>query len=142
MYVLMTYDVQAKRTVKFMKLLRKYLEHVQYSVFSGDLPEGKLIELRREISRLLEPGERVTEITAANRKNVKVAHYAKSDSCKGEAKKTEDRSPATDFKVLRVGRLRPDIRCEMPGSVVRGCESAEENGEGERRCMAESPVIG
>lgn len=100
MYVLMTYDVQAKRTVKFMKLLRKYLEHVQYSVFSGDLPEGKLIELRREISRLLEPGERVTEITAANRKNVKVSHYAKGASGKGEAKKTEDRTHATDFKVL------------------------------------------
>lgn len=100
MYVLITYDVQAKRTVKYMKLLRKYLEHVQYSVFSGDLPEGALIELRREISLLLEPGERVTEITAANRKNVKVNHFVKNESGKGEAKKTEDQSHATDFKVL------------------------------------------
>lgn len=100
MYVLMTYDVQAKRTEKFKKLLRKYLEHVQYSVFSGDLPESKLIELRRAISRLLLPGERVTEVTAANRRNVKVAHFTKSDAGKGEAKKTEDRSHARDFQVL------------------------------------------
>jgi CRISPR-associated protein Cas2 len=100
MYVLMTYDVQAKRTEKFKKLLRKYLEHVQYSVFSGDLPESKLIELRRAVSRLLEPGERVTEVTAENRKNVHVAHFIKSQGGKGEARKIEDRSHACDFQVL------------------------------------------
>jgi CRISPR-associated protein Cas2 len=100
MYVLMTYDVKAKRTDKFKKLLRKYLDHVQFSVFCGDLPEGKLIELRREVSRLLEQGERITEVTAQNRKNVRVAHYQKSDSGKGAAKITEDLSHATDFKVL------------------------------------------
>lgn len=100
MYVLMTYDVQAKRTEKFKKLFRKYLEHIQYSVFSGDLPESKLIELRRAVSQLLLPGERVTEITAINRKNVNVAHFTKSDTGKGEAKKTIDRSHAYDFQVL------------------------------------------
>jgi len=100
MYALITYDVQAKRTEKFKKLLRKYLEHIQYSVFSGDLSEAKLIELRRTISRLLLPGERVTEITAANRKNVKVVHFVKSESGKGEAKRCEDNSHATDYRVL------------------------------------------
>ncbi len=100
MYVLMTYDVQAKRTEKFKKLLRKYLEHIQYSVFSGDLSEAKLIELRRTISRLILPGERVTEITAANRKNVNVVHFVKKESGKGEAKRVEDNSHSTDFKVL------------------------------------------
>lgn len=100
MYVLMTYDVQAKRTEKFKKLLRKYLEHIQYSVFSGDLSEAKLIELRRTISRLILPGERVTEITAANRKNVNVVHFAKSESGKGEAKRVEDNSHSTDYRVL------------------------------------------
>ncbi len=100
MYVLMTYDVNAKRTEKFKKLLRKYLEHIQYSVFSGDLSEGKLIELRREVSRLILPGERVTEITAANRKNVSVFHFVKHKSGKGEAKRVEDNSHSTDFRVL------------------------------------------
>lgn len=100
MYVLMTYDVHAKRTEKFKKLLRKYLEHIQFSVFSGDLSEGKLIELRRSISRLLEPGEKVTEISAANRKNVNIAHYKKNESGKGEAKKYDDNSHSSDFHVL------------------------------------------
>jgi len=100
MYILMTYDVEARRTEKFKKLLRKYLEHIQYSVFSGDLSEAKVIELRREISRLLRPNERVTEISAANRKNVKVAHYIKSECGKGEAKRTEDSSHSSDFYVL------------------------------------------
>lgn len=100
MYVLITYDVEARRTEKFRKLLRKYLGHMQYSVFSGDLSEGKLIELRRTISRLIRPGERVTEITAANRKNVKVVHFVKSGSGKGECKRVEDNSHSTDFQVL------------------------------------------
>ena len=86
----MTYDVQAKRTEKFKKLLRKYLEHIQFSVFSGDLPESKLIELRRAVGRLLEPGEIVTEVTAANRKNVKVAIIRKTKAAKArpDAQKT------------------------------------------------------
>ena len=100
MYVLMTYDVEARRTEKFKKLLRKYLEHIQYSVFSGDLSEAKVIELRREISRLLRPNERVTEISAANRKNVKVAHYTKTEFGKGEAKRNEDTSHSSDFYVM------------------------------------------
>jgi CRISPR-associated protein Cas2 len=100
MYVLMTYDVEAKRTEKFKKLLRKYLGHIQYSVFSGDLSEAKLIELRREVSRLLKPGERVTEVTAVNRKNVDVVHLVKSESGKGEAKRCVDNSHSSDFGVL------------------------------------------
>jgi CRISPR-associated protein Cas2 len=100
MYVLITYDVEAKRTEKFKKLLRKYLDHIQYSVFSGDLSEAKLIELRRSISRLLKPGERVTEVTAANRKNVCVAHFMKNESGKGEAERCDDNSHASDYGVL------------------------------------------
>jgi CRISPR-associated protein Cas2 len=100
MYVLMTYDVEAKRTDKFKKLLRRYLEHIQYSVFSGDLSEAKLMELRRAISRLLHPGELVTEVVAANRKNVSVANFMRSDSGKGEAKRIDINSHARDYRVI------------------------------------------
>lgn len=100
MFVLMSYDVEAKRTEKFKKLLRQYLEHVQFSVFSGDLSEAKLIELRRSISRLIKPGERVMEITAANRKNVGVVHFSKSESGKGEVKRSEQSSHSSDFQVV------------------------------------------
>jgi len=100
MYVLMTYDVEAKRTEKFKKLLRQYLEHIQFSVFCGDLSEAKLTELRRAISRLLQPGELVTEVVAANRHNVKVANFVRSESGKGEAKRIEANTHLSDFRVL------------------------------------------
>lgn len=100
MYVLMTYDVEAKRTEKFKKLMRRYLEHIQFSVFSGDLSEAKLMELRRSVSRLLHPGDIVTEVVAANRNNVKVAHYIRSESGKGEAKRVDSNDHATDLRVI------------------------------------------
>lgn len=100
MYVLMTYDVEAKRTNKFKKLLRCYLEHIQYSVFSGDLSEAKLMELRKKVSRLLLPGELVTEVVAANRKNVSVANFVRNESGKGEAKRIEVNNHASDYKVI------------------------------------------
>lgn len=80
--------------------LRKYLKHIQFSVFSGDLSEAKLIELRRAVSRLLQPGERVTEITSENRNNVKVTHLLKNESGKGEAKRYDDLSHINDYQVL------------------------------------------
>ena len=100
MYVLMTYDVEAKRTEKFKKLLRRYLEHIQYSVFSGDLSQAQLMELRRAISRLLLPGELVTEVLAANRNNVCVANFVRNESGKGEAKRIETNSHASDYRVI------------------------------------------
>lgn len=100
MYVLMTYDVEAKRTEKFKKLLRCYLEHIQYSVFSGDLSEARLMALRKAVSRLLLPGELVTEVVAANRNNVSVANFARSESGKGEVKRIEANGHASDFKVI------------------------------------------
>lgn len=100
MYVLMTYDVEAKRTEKFKKLLRRYLEHIQYSVFSGDLSEAKLMALRKAVGLLLLPGELVTEVVAANRNNVCVANFVRNESGRGEAKRFEANSHVSDFKVI------------------------------------------
>lgn len=100
MYLLVTYDVESRRTEKFRKLLAKYLTHEQYSVFSGDITEAKAIELRRELSRLMIPGDRVTEISAANRKNVTVAHLVKNESGKGEVQRLALDDHKRDFTVL------------------------------------------
>lgn len=100
MYMLVTYDVEAKRTEKFRKLLTKYLIHEQYSVFSGDITEAKAIQLRRALSRLMIPGDRVTEVTAANRNNVTVVHLVKSSAGKGEVKRVEDNSHRRDLTVI------------------------------------------
>ncbi len=100
MYMVAMYDVKAKRTEKFKKLLRRYLMHTQYSVFCGDITEAQAIRLRRELSQLMIPGDRVTEITAANRQNIDVCHLEKSDSGKGEVARIVSKDHKHDFKVL------------------------------------------
>jgi len=100
MYMLMTYDVPAKRTQKFKKLLRRYLHHEQFSVFSGDITDAEAVRLRRELSQLMIPEDRVTEITAANRHNVRVTHLSKNPSGKGETKREEDKTHKSDYAVL------------------------------------------
>ena len=100
MYMLMTYDVEASRTEKFKKLLRRYLNHDQFSVFSGDITEAQAIKLRRELSRLMIPGDRVTEVTAANRHNIQVVHMSKNESGKGEIKREALEDHRRDFSVL------------------------------------------
>lgn len=100
MYMLMSYDVEAKRTEKFKKLLRRYLEHTQYSVFSGDITEAKAIKLRHELSQLMIPGDRVVEITTANRHNVNVVSWVKDESGKGKIRKEDSRRHKNDYDVL------------------------------------------
>lgn len=100
MFMLVTYDVDAKRTGIFRKILRRYLNHEQYSVFSGDITDAKAVRLRRELSEAMIPEDRVTEITAANRKNVQVTHLVKAESGKGEVSRQEDGWHKMDFGVL------------------------------------------
>jgi CRISPR-associated protein Cas2 len=100
MFMLMTYDVEASRTSIFRKLLRRYLTHEQYSVFTGDITEANAIRLRRELSEAMIPEDRLTEITAANRHNVNIVHLVKDDSGKGEVRREEDDRHRTDFGVL------------------------------------------
>ena len=49
MFVLITYDVPAERTHIYRKLLRKRLEHLQQSVFYGDITEGQLMGIKQDI---------------------------------------------------------------------------------------------
>jgi CRISPR-associated protein Cas2 len=100
MYMLMMYDVEAKRTDKFKKLLRRYLMHTQYSVFSGDITEAQAIKLRSDLSQLMITGDRVMEISTKNRHNVDVVHLVKDKSGKGQIKRQESRSHKSDFEVL------------------------------------------
>ena len=53
MFVILTYDVNKKRVQKVMKICRKYLHHVQNSVFEGDITEGKLQRLKKEIESVI-----------------------------------------------------------------------------------------
>lgn len=54
MFVIFTYDVNAKRDGKMMKTCRKYLTHVQNSVFEGMLSPSKLKRLKSETARIID----------------------------------------------------------------------------------------
>lgn len=53
MFVILTYDVKAKRDTKVMKVCRKYLTHDQKSVFEGMITEKKLKSLKRELEQII-----------------------------------------------------------------------------------------
>lgn len=57
MYVILVYDIRQKRVGKVMKICRKYLVHVQRSVFEGQLTESKLNHLKKEIKKVVVPEE-------------------------------------------------------------------------------------
>ncbi|WP_338834075.1 CRISPR-associated endoribonuclease Cas2 [Moorella humiferrea] len=60
MHVILVYDINTedvegrKRLVKTLKTCRKYLIHIQKSVFEGDLTEGKIALLKKELNRVLD----------------------------------------------------------------------------------------
>ena len=57
MFVIVVYDVNVKRNNKVLKICRKYLFHVQRSVFEGNITEAKLRRLKGELSRIISKEE-------------------------------------------------------------------------------------
>lgn len=57
MFVILTYDVRQKRQSKTRKICKKYLYHVQKSVFEGYLTERQLDLLEHELERVINPDE-------------------------------------------------------------------------------------
>ena len=70
-FVLVTYDVPAERTHIYRKLLRKRLEHLQQSVFYGNITEGQLVGIKQDIDGVLIPADSVyifeSDVSAAVR---------------------------------------------------------------------------
>lgn len=56
-YAFVFYDVNEKRVQKVFKICKKYLSHFQYSVFRGDMTPSKLIQLRNELKKVIDPSE-------------------------------------------------------------------------------------
>ena len=54
MFVMITYDVDVKRVSKVHKILKKYLQWTQNSVFEGEITKGKLDQCLGEISAKLD----------------------------------------------------------------------------------------
>ena len=55
MFVILAYDINQKRVGKVLRICRKYLVHVQKSVFEGKLTEGQLNKLKKELGRIIDP---------------------------------------------------------------------------------------
>ncbi len=54
MFVILTYDVGQKRVSKVMRVCRRYLFHVQNSVFEGTITEARLKKLKTELEMKIE----------------------------------------------------------------------------------------
>lgn len=50
MFVIVVYDINRKRVGRALKICRKYLVHVQKSVFEGNITEGQLKQLKTNYS--------------------------------------------------------------------------------------------
>lgn len=54
-YVFLVYDVGEKRVNKVFKICKKYLSHFQKSVFRGQISPSKLILLKKDLEKIIEP---------------------------------------------------------------------------------------
>ena len=99
MFVVVSYDVPAKRTEIFKKLLKEYLVHEQASVFMGDLPESELIKMVARISDKIGPKDKVLKLVCKNRHNVAVQRLSKEEMG-GPMRQAEDEWHGKDWSIL------------------------------------------
>lgn len=56
-YIYLFYDISEKRVNKVFKICKKYLNHVQNSVFKGEISPSRLISLENEIKHVINKNE-------------------------------------------------------------------------------------
>lgn len=54
MYVIIAYDVEAKRNKHVINLLRQYLFHTQNSLFEGELTNHQYLELKEKLEKKID----------------------------------------------------------------------------------------
>ena len=70
MYVICVYDVNEKTCVKVMKILRKYLFHIQKSVFEGTLTPKQFSTLMEELHKVTSDEDSVLFYFSYNEKQI------------------------------------------------------------------------
>lgn len=55
MFVVLVYDIEVERVAKVLKIARRYLGHIQNSVFEGELTPAQFRSLRTAICAVIEP---------------------------------------------------------------------------------------
>ena len=99
MFVVVCYDVPARRTSLYKKMLKEYLIHEQNSVFMGDLPEAEWMKLQSAISRKISPEDSILTLVCRNRHNVEVRRLAK-DAAGGRMRQEKNRWYGEDWAIL------------------------------------------
>lgn len=79
MLVIVVYDVPADRTRIYRKLLRRRLEHLQQSVFYGELTEGQVTGMKQEIKDTLNSDDSVIVFEAGSTKLVDYTTFGDTD---------------------------------------------------------------
>ncbi|MFC4451087.1 CRISPR-associated endonuclease Cas2 [Halorussus aquaticus] len=77
--VIVVYDVPAERTRIYRKLLRRRLEHLQQSVFYGDLTQGQITEMKNEIRTKLDSDDSVIVFEAGSSAIVDYTTFGDTD---------------------------------------------------------------
>jgi len=57
MYVIIVYDIEEDRVDRVNKILKRFLNWRQNSVFEGELTNSQLEELNQEIALVIDPSE-------------------------------------------------------------------------------------
>jgi CRISPR-associated protein Cas2 len=78
-YILITYDVEARRTQQYRRILSRYLTHEQNSVFGGNMTEATLLKLHRDLAKIAFGADRIFQVEAENRHNVSVTLLRKAE---------------------------------------------------------------
>ncbi|GAA3357808.1 CRISPR-associated endonuclease Cas2 [Saccharopolyspora gregorii] len=55
MYTILVYDTATERNAAVLRTCRKYLHHIQNSVFEGELSKAQLIHLQHELQHHTDP---------------------------------------------------------------------------------------
>ena len=69
MHVIIIYDVSEKRCSKIHKLLKRYLDWVQNSVFEGEITKSDLVILKSELSQRID--EKTDSVIIYNLRNTR-----------------------------------------------------------------------
>ena len=76
MFVIVSYDVDTKRVARVHKILKRYLQWTQNSVFEGEITEGKLKQCMAEIMpKLNETADSLYIYRVSNPRNIKKIVY-------------------------------------------------------------------
>jgi len=79
MQVIVVYDVPADRTHIYRKLLRRQLEHLQNSVFYGELTKGQVTALKQDIEKKLDTDDEVVVFESTNPASFEFTTYGDAD---------------------------------------------------------------